>query len=266
MNRDIFGREWNWMELLSVTFHIFAANIRAIGTILMVVFLPISILESIISGRMLRAYTVFQELIQTGVSLSNEGAFFQAAYQVLFHMGLIFAVSLFLQPVGTIAVAKLVKQALGQEKISCREALEEAFALMPTIVVAGILYGIVIFFTSFFIVPGVYFGVVWVFYLCAIGLSGKGGAESLRYSKELVQGKWWKTFGYLLLLLSIAMLWNSAFQLIYVFLPNERVGDVVYQLLCYFSSAFVAVGEALLFLNREAIRFDIAPSPEEGQL
>lgn len=266
MNRDIFGREWNWMEQLSAAFHIFAANIRAIGAILVVVFLPISILESIISGRMLRAYTVFQEFVQTGVSLSNEGAFLQAAYQVLFHMGLMFAVSLFLQPVGTIAVAKIVQQALTREKISCRGALGEAFALMPTILATGILYGIVLFFTGLFIVPGAYFGVVWAFYLYAIGLSGKRGAESLRYSKELVRGKWWKTFGYLLLLFSIAMLWNSAFQLVYALLPNVRVGDVVYQLLCYFSAAFVAVGEALLFLNREAIRFGTTPLPEEGRL
>ena len=51
---------------------------------LLIVFLPISILESIINGRMLNAYTVFQQIAQAGVSLSNEADFFQAAYQVLF--------------------------------------------------------------------------------------------------------------------------------------------------------------------------------------
>ncbi len=110
MNHDFFYREWNWIEQLSAAFHVFAANIKPILKVLLIVFLPISILESIINGRMLNAYTVFQQIAQAGVSLSNEADFFQAAYQVLFHSGLTLLVGLFLQPVGTIAIAKVVKQ------------------------------------------------------------------------------------------------------------------------------------------------------------
>ena len=88
MNHDFFYREWNWIEQLSAAFHVFAANIKSILKVLLIVFLPISILESIINGRMLNAYTVFQQIAQAGVSLSNEADFFQAAYQVLFHSGL----------------------------------------------------------------------------------------------------------------------------------------------------------------------------------
>ena len=35
----------------------------------------------------------------------------------------------------------------------------------------------------------------------------------------------------------------------------------VYQFLCYFSAAFVTVGEALLFLNREAVTYGIPAEP-----
>ena len=71
MNHDFFYREWNWIEQLSAAFHVFAANIKPILKVLLIVFLPISILESIINGRMLNAYTVFQQIAQAGVSLSN---------------------------------------------------------------------------------------------------------------------------------------------------------------------------------------------------
>ena len=51
MNHDFFYREWNWIEQLSAAFHVFAANIKPILKVLLIVFLPISILESIINGR-----------------------------------------------------------------------------------------------------------------------------------------------------------------------------------------------------------------------
>ena len=69
-----------------------------------------------------------------------------------------------------------------------------------------------------------------------------------------------ETFGYLLLLAVIAM-FEFAFQLSYSFFPNERIGNAVYQFLCYFSAAFVTVGEALLFLNREAVTYGIPAEP-----
>lgn len=261
MNHDFFSREWNWLEQLSASFHVFAANIKAILKVLVIVFLPLSILGSVINGRMMNAYTVFQQIAQAGVGLSNEADFFQATYQVLFHSGLMCMISLFLQPVGIIAIAKVVKQFLTKGEVSFGTALGEAFSLMPAIVVSGILYGVLIFLASLIIVPGIYFSVAWVFYLYALGLSDKRGMAALRYSKALVKGKWWRTFGYLLLLSVIAMLWNSAFQLIYSFLPNEMIGDAVYQFLCYFSAAFVAVGEALLFLNREGIAYGAPVEP-----
>ena len=62
MNHDFFYREWNWIEQLSAAFHVFAANIKSILKVLLIVFLPIRILESIINGRMLNAYTVFQQI------------------------------------------------------------------------------------------------------------------------------------------------------------------------------------------------------------
>ena len=268
MGNEIFQREWNWIEQLSAAFHIFAANIKSVLKVMLIVFLPISILETVISGRMWNAYTVFQHFCQqlaaTGLTASNEAAFLQSVYQVLLHSGLLFMVALFLQPVGTITIAKVVKQFLAQGEISFGTALGEAFSLMPTIVGTGVIYGVLIFFSGLVIVPYFYFSVAWGLYLYAIGLSGQKGRNALRYSKGLVKGKWWRTLGYAFLLGIIAMLWNSAFQLVYSLLPNTGVSDVVYQFLCYFSAAFVVVGQTLLFLNREAVTYG-APAAERKE-
>lgn len=257
MNHDFFHREWNWIEQLSLSFHVFAANMKAILKVLLIVFLPLSILGSVINGRMLNAYLVFQQLAEAGAGLSNEADLINAGAQVLFHSGLTVLISLFLQPVGIIAIAKVVKQFLTEQEISFGTALGEAFSLMPAIVASGIIYGVLVFLASLLIVPGIYLSVAWVFYLYALGLSEKRGMEALRYSKGLVNGKWWRTLGYLLLLAVIAMLWNSAFQLVYSLLPQGHIADAAYQLLSYFSAAFVTVGQVLLFLNREAVTYGV---------
>ncbi|MGN0135763.1 hypothetical protein [Anaerotignum sp.] len=259
MRNEIYNREWRWMEQLSAAFHVFSANIGSMIKVMAIIFLPISLLEVIISDRMMTAYTVFQQFMQMDITAVNQAEVLTTAYHLLLNYGLLFMVSLFLQPVGIITIAKVVKQYIDGKEVSMGEALSEAFSLMPAIIVSGIIFGVLVFLGSIIIVPGVYFSIAWGLYLYGIGLSDKKGWDALRYSKRLVEGKWWRTFGYMWLLSIIAMLWNSVFELIYVFAPEGFASDLLYQFLCYFSAAFVAVGETLLFINREAITFGVRP-------
>lgn len=260
MRNEIYNREWRWIEQLSAAFHVFSANISSVIKVMAIIFLPISLLQVIIGDRMMSAYTVFQQLTQMDIAAINQSELLTTAYHVLLNYGLLLMVTLFLEPVGIIAIAKVVKQYIDGKEVSMGQALSEAFSLMPTIIVTGIIYGVLVFLGSIVIVPGVYFSIAWGFYLFCIGLSGKKGWAALKYSKELVKGKWWRTFAYLWLLSIVAMLWDSVFQLIYVFVPAGTASDILYQFLCYFSLAFVTVGETLLFINREAITFGVRPA------
>ena len=260
MRNEIYNREWRWIEQLSAAFHVFSANISSVIKVMTIIFLPISLLQVIIGDRMMSAYTVFQQFTQMDIAAINQSELLSTAYHVLLNYGLLLMVTLFLEPVGIIAIAKVVKQYIDGKEVSMGQALSEAFSLMPTIIVTGIIYGVLVFLGSIVIVPGVYFSIAWGFYLFCIGLSGKKGWAALKYSKELVKGKWWRTFAYLWLLSIVAMLWNSVFQLIYVFVPAGTASDILYQFLCYFSLAFVATGETLLFINREAITFGVHPA------
>lgn len=259
MRNEIYNREWRWIEQLSAAFHVFSANISSVIKVMAIIFLPISLLQVIIGDRMMSAYTVFQQLTQMDIAAINQSELLTTAYHVLLNYGLLLMVTLFLEPVGIIAIAKVVKQYIDGKEVSMGQALSEAFSLMPTIIVTGIIYGVLVFLGSIVIVPGVYFSIAWGFYLFCIGLSGKKGWAALKYSKELVKGKWWRTFAYLWLLSIVAMLWDSVFQLIYSFVPEGITGDLLYHFLCYFSAAFVTVGETLLFINREAITFGVRP-------
>ena len=124
---------------------------------------------------------------------------------------------------------------------------------MPAILITGFLFGVLVLLGSFVIVPGIYFGIAWGLYAYCIVFENKKGWDALRASKVLVQGRWLRTAGYLFLLSTAAMLWNSVFQLIASFLGESAAADVLYQFLCYISVGFVAVGECLLYLNRKAV-------------
>ncbi|MBP3306824.1 MAG: hypothetical protein J6L66_04310, partial [Anaerotignum sp.] len=164
-----------------------------------------------------------------------------------------YAVAMFLQPVGTIAIARIVKQYIDGEKIEAGKAISEALNHMPAILITGFLFGVLVLLGSFIIVPGIYFGIAWGLYAYCIIFEDKKGWDALRASKALVQGKWLRTAGYLFLLSCVAMLWNSVFQMICSFLGESVMADVLYQFLCYISVGFVAVGECLLYLNRKAV-------------
>lgn len=54
-----------------------------------------------------------------------------------------------------------------------------------------------------FIIPGIIFGVFWVFSAYILIKEKKGIIESLKESKKLVNGRWWNTLGNVLLLIII---------------------------------------------------------------
>lgn len=263
MREELYSREWSWIELLSAAFHVFSVNIGAVLKVMAVVFLPISILQGLISQQMTvnlqGLNTILQQVRNTAGALAEETLHLDATAIMPYWQGILtgemlyFAVVLFLEPVGIIAVAKLVRQRMEGEELSVKRALSEAFVLEPTIIVAGVIYGVLVFLGGMVIIPGIYLSIAWCLYLYCIGLGGRKGWDSLRHSKELVGGRWWRTLGYFLALWAIRVLWDSVFQMVYRFGGAGIATDILYYFLSYFSNAFFATGMALLFLNREAL-------------
>ncbi|MBR2383809.1 MAG: hypothetical protein IKA89_08760, partial [Anaerotignum sp.] len=234
--------------------HIFAAIFGSFLKVLLFIFLPISLLEGVILGRMTATSAAIGAIGQvaspSAVNIQEMTGLFM---QMMTQEFLLYAVAMFLQPVGTIAIARMVKQFIDGEKIEAGEAISEALSHMPAILITGFLFGVLVLLGSFVIVPGIYFGIAWGLYAYCIVFENKKGWDALRASKVLVQGRWLRTAGYLFLLSTAAMLWNSVFQLIASFLGESAAADVLYQFLCYISVGFVAVGECLLYLNRKAV-------------
>ena len=254
LRNEIYHRELKWMELIAGAMHVFAAIFGSFAKVLLFIFLPISLLESVILERMTQAQLWLLHVDgNMAVSQTQMQEMLQMLGNLLTQEFLLYAVAMFLQPVGVIAVAKMVKQYIDGEKVEAGKAISEALNQMPAILITGFLYGVLVLLGSFVIVPGVYFGIAWGLYTCCIAFEDKKGWDALRSSKALVQGKWWRTFGYLFLLACVSVLWNSVFEMICSFVGEGMLPDLVYQFLSYISVGFVAVGECLLYLNRKAV-------------
>ena len=115
--------------------------------------------------------------------------------------------------------------------INKKKAIGEALNHMPAILITGFIYGALVLLGSFVIVPGVYFGIAWGLYAYCIAFEDKKGWDALRASKDLVQGRWWKTMGYLFMLACIAMLWNTVFELLCSFMGESLQADFFYSFL-----------------------------------
>lgn len=254
LRTQIYNRELRLVELVATSIHVFAAIFGSFAKVLLFLFLPISLLESVILQRMTQLQGV---MIHMDGSMAPNTAQMQEMVNQMAHLltqeFLLYAVTLFLQPVGMIAIAKMVKQFIDGEKIEAGKCISDALAHMPAVLVTGFIYGALVLMGSFVIIPGVYFGIAWGLYAYCIAFEDKKGWEALRASKALVKGKWWRTAGYLFLLSCVSMLWNTAFEMFVSFLGEGFKVDLLYRFLCYISIGFTAVGECLLYLNRKAV-------------
>lgn len=255
MKNELYQRELGWMELLSMTFSEFIRNIKGILYVMVLPFLPISLLESVITTRM-NAITSFLATVQTAGRILEEKEIMQILFHELTGSLIAAAISLFLVPVGTAAVAKMLKQSVDGEEPDIKTALEEAFFLMPTFIVTGVIYGVLVMLGSFLIIPGIWLSVLWTLYLYCICLGDRKGWDSLRHSGELVRGRWWRTFGYMFVLTCIASLWDLIITMPFSFAELAGKANFVVtalqHFLGYFSNSFVYIGMALLFINRES--------------
>lgn len=126
-------------------------------------------------------------------------------------------VSLLIALPAKIALAKLVDDTIKGEKSGWREAIR--FAISRWGVVTGtslMLGGILIGLSLLLILPGVIFGIYFIFAIYVAALKPEGGGAALDRSKALVTGQWQRVFGVSLLLGFLSIL------PVIVYYPIER--------------------------------------------
>lgn len=162
-----------------------------------------------------------------------------------------------------LSVARLTDALQHGETIDFRVALSRGFqkwgAGLVTMLVMGVLLALLFFAL---IIPGIIFAVYWMFVVIVVALTDKTLLTALSYSRALVRGRWWKLFGYALVmaLISWVVLWVVGFVL--GLFGSNYISDVIGNIAGDLVGAFYVVAGVFLFRNLQRItKLDVPPPP-----
>jgi hypothetical protein len=112
--------------------------------------------------------------------------------------------SLFIGLLSFLAYISITCGTLKGKKFSFSEALHEGkknyWRSIGFLIVLGIFLTLLF---MLFVIPGIIFAVYWAFAYYVFLAEKKGIIDSLKDSYNMVKGKWWKTFGYCLLIMLV---------------------------------------------------------------
>lgn len=257
----VYSREMNVGELLSAGFRLFLDNIKGISFGILIIGLPLSIVLGIVQVQLFHFTEVMEQLASSSYVST------QQATDMLLQLGgyylILAAIGVFLQPILDMGFMKLTKWRLEERKFQNKTAYIKSMLHTPTVLWVGLVYAVCIFVASILLIPGIYLGIVWTFYLQCIALGKRKGLDALGHSRMLVRGRWWKTFGFLFLVGILVSGWNMLVGLALMWFPSNYVTEALSTWISYFGVAFSNIVVTVLFLNRESGLFGMEALQEE---
>jgi hypothetical protein len=111
-----------------------------------------------------------------------------------------------------------------------------------------------ILYTLLLIVPGIIFSIYWIFALYVSIFRDINGTDALKYSKKLVEGKWWRIF-----LLSVC--WYVVFMmgtfLLVMITPDGVISEITTSIWLGLSKSYAIIVTILLFFQLDSSKKDI---------
>ena len=231
---DVMHASYNLERVVSVGWNLFWESAAAIVPIYLVVYTPLSL------------------LLEFWVS-SGLGGF---GVPIKIIIGILQIVEALFGVVATMGLAVIVDQKVHGHSLSWGEALNFAVTRwLPALWTGFVAFWIVMGFFLLFLVPGIVWSIYYYFFVFAVALRGVSGMKALAYSKSLVKGKWWRTFGYALAIGFIMSLAQTGAEVILSPLPETSVFETVRNIVDNLVSAPFTCMLAIFFLNEDHLKF-----------
>jgi hypothetical protein len=241
VKHDLFTREYNLGDLLSLAWKLFSENFKTILIVTLIIYVPITLIS------------VFSVTATPTLADGNLVSFWGGVFTVNFTIVLILiTLAGVLVP---LAIAVIIRKQLDGQLIDYQAALKQAVTRWLPGLATTLLMGLFLFGLFFLlIIPSIIFGVYWAFASYAVILNNKSGLAALKYSKRVVQGRWWRVLGYLIVFGLIAGMLSWAINTPLASFANNPVIYFISSLLSDIAFSFVVVASVLLFLNLEATK------------
>ena len=247
-------RQYSLEEVLSITFNIIKKHWLKFVLICLIVYTPLMILSNLID----KSYflNLIPKYLMDAFS-ADSGLFGGMNFKELLNSVIpiyCFSVGIFL--VGFIvnfAIAKIVDSCAKAEEPSLIESLSASFKKYFVGLVTAIIVGIFMCFLSLpLFIPAIIFAIYWSSFMNAIILRNRWGIDALRYSFNVVRGRWWRVLGYSLVFGLIAgfaaTIPNQVGQL---FMKTPFIYSI-FLLIGYILQSFSMIAGTVLFLNLES--------------
>ena len=257
----VYSREMNAIELISAGFRLFLENIKGILLGILIIGLPLSILLGIVQVQLLNLTEKVQQLNTSDLYLSTQ-QLTEISLQMMGYYLILAAIGVFLQPILDMGFMKMTKWRLEERKFRSITAYAKSILHTPTVLWVGLVYAICILFASILLIPGIYLGIVWTFYLQCIALAKRKGLDALGHSRMLVRGRWWRTFGFIFF---VGIIVSACSSIIGIFFPSKYVTEILSIWIAYLPTAFSTCVMTVLFLNRESGLFGMEALQEEEE-
>ncbi len=206
-------------EILDVSIKICLANWRTLIKAVLIVVVPVQIISTILTAD----YTVSTFDFSANSSQTPEETL-EEINQYLGGLAISGILQLCAVLLATAACFRAIAQAYLGESADWRSSLSFALQRVPSLLLLTLLYVLgIIGGTLLFILPGIWLYIAWAFALPVLLVEGTRGRKALGRSFGLVKGRWWRTFGTLVVGFILASIISALVQ--GVFLVGILVGD-----------------------------------------
>ncbi|CAA9502439.1 MAG: hypothetical protein AVDCRST_MAG67-2043, partial [uncultured Solirubrobacteraceae bacterium] len=206
-------------EILDVSIKICLAHWRTLLKAVLVVVVPVQIVGTIVNAD----YTVESFDFSTSQTQTPEETL-EEFNQYLGGLAIATVLQGLAALLATAACLRAIAQAYLGEQTDWRSSLKYALRLTPSLLLLTLLYalGLMLGFVLL-ILPGIWLFVAWAFATPALLVEGRRGRKALGRSFGLVKGRWWRTFGVLIIGFILATIVATVVQA--VFLVGIFVGE-----------------------------------------
>lgn len=196
MERINLNQVRNFGDCITVTFNFFKQEFKPLLRTFVVLVLPLLLVDLFIKSFLLRDIMSFQGDVEPDVAQemmwSTVGDLILTYF---FSVLLYFWVFLF-----ALAYVRVYQDILREDQVNVQEVWRVMWKNAGRALLWGIVYGLIVTVGCvFFIIPGIYLSILFLFSAYFLVLEHRSLPDSLGGSVELMQGKWWNFFGYVLL-------------------------------------------------------------------
>ncbi|RJO59378.1 hypothetical protein C4546_02450 [Candidatus Parcubacteria bacterium] len=237
--QDLNSRVLQLAELLQIGWQIIKNNWQNLLLLTLIISVPMNIVGEIINRVINNANTDNLGNLFLGFSIGG-----------LAVSAVVLSLAGILIPLG---VAAIVMADLGGTKIDYQNALKQAFGRWGAGIKTSLLMVVCLIPLAIaLVVPAIIFGVFWAFSIYLVMTENLSGWAALKRSKTVVQGRWWKVFGNLIAFSILASIAAWILQVVFSFLPNGAVSNVIFATINSVTTIFAIVAGFALFKNLTA--------------